>query len=119
VSSEAEVTPDQKRESPPDRRARRSREERERDLRQLVGRTVAERYRIEALLGTGGMGAVYEAVHTRLGEKRFAVKMLHPAIAQDAEVFRRFRQEAMVVFWKQLADGIRKVPRLLGGKEVD
>jgi serine/threonine protein kinase len=84
-----------------------------------IGAVLDSTYRLERLVGTGGMGAVYEAVHTRLGEKRFAVKMLHPAIAQDAEVFRRFRQEAMVVFWKQLADGIRKVPRLLGGKEVD
>jgi serine/threonine protein kinase len=93
VSSEAEVTPDQKRESPPDRRARRSREERERDLRQLVGRTVAERYRIEALLGTGGMGAVYEAEHLGLG-RRVAVKFIDHEHAQSSNVMTRFAREA-------------------------
>ena len=42
---------------------------------QLLGR-----YQIVRLLGEGGMGAVYEAVHPAL-KKRFAIKTLLPSVA--------------------------------------
>jgi serine/threonine-protein kinase len=61
-----------------------------------VGQVFNEMYRIVRPIGTGGMGAVYEAAHTRLHNKRFAIKMLHASIAQDAEVFQRFRREAEI-----------------------
>ena len=51
------------------------------------------KYRIEALLGEGGMGAVYRATH--LGTTRtVAVKIIHPRFSQDPEFVERFRREA-------------------------
>ena len=41
----------------------------------LIGRELASRYRIEALLGEGAMGAVYRARHIKVG-RSFAVKVL-------------------------------------------
>jgi serine/threonine protein kinase len=66
------------------------------DANALIGQTFNEMYRIVRQIGTGGMGAVYESVHTRLANKKFAIKMLHASIAQDAEVFQRFRREAEI-----------------------
>ncbi len=56
---------------------------------------LAGTYRIVRLIGEGGMGAVYEAKHTRL-PRRFAVKVLFPHVAQHQEAVERFRQEAMI-----------------------
>ncbi|MBJ8347814.1 serine/threonine-protein kinase [Antrihabitans sp. YC2-6] len=50
-------------------------------------------YRIERLLGSGGMGAVYLAMHPRL-PKRVALKLLHPGMTTDRYVRMRFEQEA-------------------------
>ncbi len=41
----------------------------------LVGRTLAGRYRVERLLGRGGMGAVYAGEHLRL-HKPIAIKVI-------------------------------------------
>ena len=58
----------------------------------MVGQLVRN-YRIESLLGTGGMGSVYLAVHTQLG-RRIAIKVIHPALARNPVVRERFRNEA-------------------------
>src|SRR5215471_14650499 len=50
------------------------------------------RYQIVRLLGEGGMGAVYEAVHPIL-KKRFAIKTLLPSIAEMPEARARFLRE--------------------------
>jgi serine/threonine-protein kinase len=60
----------------------------------LVGQVVAGRYRVEALLGEGGMGAVYRAEHVQL-EKPVALKVLHPEMTARPEVVRRFEREAL------------------------
>ena len=62
----------------------------------LVGRTLADRYRIEEVIGRGGMGVVYRIEHTRIG-KAMAMKLLHGDLARDREVVRRFRREAETV----------------------
>ncbi len=59
----------------------------------LVGRTLDGRYRIEAVLGEGGMGLVYRARHSTLN-KPLAIKVLRPEVSRDAEVMERFKQEA-------------------------
>jgi eukaryotic-like serine/threonine-protein kinase len=58
-----------------------------------VGEIISGRYVIHALLGEGGMGAVYLAEHAMM-RKRFALKLLHPEIAENEEVIARFRREA-------------------------
>jgi predicted Ser/Thr protein kinase len=54
---------------------------------------VEGRYRIERMLGKGGMGTVFLA-HDLMLEREVAIKVLPPDIAQDAQVVRRFQQEA-------------------------
>jgi serine/threonine protein kinase len=56
-----------------------------------LGMTLQDKWKLEALLGVGGMAAVYAATH-RNG-KRVAVKMLHGELSHDEEVKRRFLQE--------------------------
>jgi eukaryotic-like serine/threonine-protein kinase len=60
----------------------------------LIGQTISDRYKIERLLGEGGMGAVYQAEHT-LMRKRMAIKVLHPEMTRLPEVVARFEREAM------------------------
>jgi serine/threonine-protein kinase len=59
----------------------------------LPGSTIGGRYRVERLLGQGGMGAVYVVRHTKTDE-RLALKVLHASIARDAGALARFRREA-------------------------
>jgi hypothetical protein len=58
-----------------------------------VDRTVAGRYRLERLLGRGGMGAVYEASDLRL-RRRVAVKFLLGGAFGNEAALRRFEREA-------------------------
>ena len=53
-------------------------------------------YRLEGLLGRGGMGEVHRAVDTRL-DREVAVKLLPPDLATDAERLARFEREARVL----------------------
>ena len=46
----------------------------------LVGRTLLDKYRIDALVGLGGMGAVYYAYHSGI-DRHVAFKILQPNIA--------------------------------------
>jgi serine/threonine-protein kinase len=59
-----------------------------------VGALVADKYRLERVLGSGGMGTVYEATHT-FTDRRVAVKLLHPAFIDGESVtMKRFLLEA-------------------------
>jgi serine/threonine protein kinase len=58
------------------------------------GQTLAGRYRVVRLLGSGGMGAVYEAVHVKLA-RRFALKVRLPD-RDDPDAVRRFEREARI-----------------------
>ena len=60
----------------------------------LIGMTLSGRYKIERIIGEGGMGAVYQAEHTHM-RKRLAIKVLHPEMSRLSEVVARFEREAM------------------------
>jgi eukaryotic-like serine/threonine-protein kinase len=60
-----------------------------------VGSIIADTYTIEALIGRGGMGAVFLASHRRLPGKKVAIKLLHAELTDD-EVVARFRREALI-----------------------
>ena len=58
------------------------------------GALIAERYRVESLLGEGGMGVVYLAEHIHM-RKRVALKVLLRAWCETPEIVARFEREAV------------------------
>jgi serine/threonine-protein kinase len=62
----------------------------------LLGQVIADRYRLIALVGEGGMGAVYKAEHVRMG-KALALKLLRGDFAREPGAVERFRAEAQIV----------------------
>ena len=57
------------------------------------GEVIGDKYAIVQPIGSGGMGIVYEAIHTRLGQ-RVALKMLLPDLAESIHAVARFEREA-------------------------
>jgi eukaryotic-like serine/threonine-protein kinase len=62
-------------------------------VRERLQRVVEGKYRLERLLGKGGMGTVFLA-HDLTLEREVAIKVLPPDVSQDEQVVRRFQQEA-------------------------
>ena len=58
-----------------------------------VGDLIADKYRVERVLGKGGMGVVIAAVHVKLGQ-RVAVKFLLPSLGASLAMLTRFEREA-------------------------
>jgi serine/threonine protein kinase len=77
----------------------------------IEGSTLAGKYRIDRLLGAGGMCFVYEAEHLNL-KQALALKVLKPEYAKDATAVARFAQEA------QSAAGLRS-PNVARVYDVD
>jgi eukaryotic-like serine/threonine-protein kinase len=59
-----------------------------------IGSLLAGRYRVESVLGTGGMGKVYKAEHTGIG-RMVAIKVLHSRLGGSKEAAQRFQREAI------------------------
>src|ERR1700722_11398569 len=59
--------------------------------RQQIGRLLQKKYRLDSLLGVGGMASVFAATH-RNGN-RVAVKLLHPELTLNKEALSRFLRE--------------------------
>ncbi|MFD0566364.1 protein kinase [Kitasatospora saccharophila] len=63
---------------------------------ELQGETVEDRYQLVRLIGSGGMGTVYEAEDLLL-RRRVAVKLMHGSVSPDDNTDERFRREAMAM----------------------
>jgi eukaryotic-like serine/threonine-protein kinase len=104
-------------------------DEEDSDVGRLVGTTVADKYRIDRLIGRGGMGAVYQATHIAIG-KRVALKFLDRQAARDSDSATRFQREAEAasavesahivhIFDSGLSDGVPfLVMELLPGEDL-
>ena len=62
----------------------------------LLGKTLDRTYRLDQLLGKGGMGAVYKAHDVALN-RDVALKIIHPHFTDDETFRARFLQEARAV----------------------
>ncbi|MBS1954609.1 MAG: protein kinase [Cyanobacteria bacterium SZAS-4] len=60
----------------------------------FIGRTLADRYQVESIIGTGGMGVVYKAWQENL-KRAVAVKVLRHQFLNDESSVKRFQQEAV------------------------
>jgi eukaryotic-like serine/threonine-protein kinase len=63
------------------------------DVNNLVGQTIDGKYKVESLLGMGGMGAVFRARHTFINNE-VAIKVILPKMAMSEDVVERFLREA-------------------------
>ncbi|WP_233261249.1 serine/threonine-protein kinase [Vitiosangium sp. GDMCC 1.1324] len=61
----------------------------------LIGQVLDGRYKIEDVLGQGGMGMVFRATQTSV-QRPVAVKTLNPSLAAAPQFFERFRREAEI-----------------------
>ena len=59
----------------------------------FVGLTVNGKFKVEALIGQGGMGKVYRARHLTL-DRPVVLKMLHRTYSDDPQISQRFQREA-------------------------
>jgi serine/threonine-protein kinase len=59
----------------------------------LPGTVIDDKYRIEAVIGVGGMGTVCRAVQLSI-DRPVALKLLHPEYAHDSGLIKRFQREA-------------------------
>ncbi len=59
----------------------------------FIGRVLAGRFRVDGLLGSGGMGAVFRARQLSV-DREVAVKVLHAGAARDPDMVERFLREA-------------------------
>jgi len=60
---------------------------------ELIGQVVEGRYRIDGIIGKGGMGTVFSCTHVVVG-KRAAIKVLKPGVERSEDVLQRFVREA-------------------------
>src|SRR4030065_512207 len=60
------------------------------------GKTIGDRYKMEALLGQGGMSAVYRASDPNL-RRMVAIKLIHKHLPSDQNFIGRFKEEAAAV----------------------
>ncbi len=63
----------------------------------LIGTTLLDTYLVDRALGEGGMGRIYEAHHSRIPAKRFAIKVLRPELVPSPHIRARFDREVEAV----------------------
>jgi eukaryotic-like serine/threonine-protein kinase len=62
---------------------------------QLIGRTIAGKYRVDSLLGEGGMAQVFKSTHLGL-DRPVVVKLMHSGLPSMDTAMKRFEQECKV-----------------------
>src|SRR5690349_6418803 len=62
--------------------------------RARLGQVLCGKYRLDQVLGSGGMATVYAATHRN--RRRFAIKLLHPELSLNEQVRARFQREGYV-----------------------
>lgn len=62
-------------------------------IRRTAGTVVAEKFALQRVIASGGMGTVFEAWDTYI-ERKVALKIMHPQYAVDPALVARFRREA-------------------------
>lgn len=65
-------------------------------LQRLVGKFLGRRYRIDDLIGVGGMGAVFRGFDAS-ASRDVAIKLLRPELVDSVEAVSRFRREALAI----------------------
>ena len=96
----------------------------------LLGKKLLN-YRIEKLLGQGGMGEVYLGVHTEIGRK-VAIKVISPHLARDPKIQERFKREALILaklnhpnivqlydYWARPEEGLFLIMEYVDGTPLD
>jgi serine/threonine-protein kinase len=73
-----------------------------------TGALIDGKYRVDRVLGEGGMGIVFQATHVRLGQ-RVAIKMLHPQMLSKPEIVERFEREARAAAQLRSTNAVRVV----------
>jgi serine/threonine-protein kinase len=63
------------------------------DVPELEGKVIGGKYRVDRIIGTGGMGTVWEGIHEALGHK-VAIKFIKAAYASHPDARKRFEIEA-------------------------
>ena len=62
----------------------------------LIGQVLEDRYKIDRILGTGGMGKVYLATNLNT-EKPYAIKVMHSELLHNGDAQKRFTREARAI----------------------
>ena len=75
-------------------------------MEDLIGKKIANRYRVESLLGHGGMADVYK-VYDERRSVYLAMKVLHDDLAEDKALIRRFKAEAKTLMHLQHPNIVR------------
>ncbi|MCS7188944.1 MAG: serine/threonine-protein kinase [Bacteroidia bacterium] len=96
----------------------------------LLGKKLLN-YRIEKLLGQGGMGEVYLGIHTEIGRK-VAIKVISPHLAKDPRIQERFKREALILaklnhpnivqlydYWARPEEGLYLIMEYVEGTSLD
>ena len=65
------------------------------NAQELIGKVLDGRYKVESVLGAGGMGMVFKGLQTSV-QRPVALKTLHPQLAMAPTFFERFKREAEI-----------------------
>ncbi len=89
---EVQITADGDEETQPEEKVEKA-EKKEDGQDKMIGRTIADHYKLVKKIGQGGMAVVYKGEHVRISRPS-AIKILNPDLASTSELVERFEREA-------------------------